>query len=188
MISINIYFIYKIKIVLLQGEITVRLAFFFPPAIPLTEKRLTYCFTTWFPTSRTDWKEQKLAKRLKTDFTSLHNSWLLFFQNETENGAYNNENISRPLNTWLLLAYLFAPRNFSHGVYKQVAHLFPFLPIFSSYMYTIRNQIEHSSNKVGRFGNLVNWKVGAWQKFLWIYRNFQYKLLFCFLQYFVVMS
>lgn len=91
--------------------------FFFGPSYPLNRKiNLTYCFTTRFPASRADWKEQKLAKdSLKTEFSSLQQLLAFLFLNETENRAYINENTSGPLNTWLLLACLLSPRNFSHG-------------------------------------------------------------------------
>lgn len=148
--------------------------FFFGPSYPLNRKiNLTYCFTTRFPASRADWKEQKLAKdSLKTEFSSLQQLLAFLFLNETENRAYINENTSGPLNTWLLLACLLSPRNFSHGADQQAANLCPFLPVIFSYICNIRNQIEHSSNIVGMFGNLVNWKVWGQQKFVWIYVNF----------------
>lgn len=73
------------------------------PDIPLTEKiNLTYCFTTRFPASRADWKEQKLAKdSLKTEFKSLQQLLLCssFPPMKLKNGACINENISRLVNT-----------------------------------------------------------------------------------------
>ena len=93
----------------------------FGPSHPLNRKmNLTYCFTTRFPTSRADWKEQKLGKdNLKT--VQFYQLSAFLFPNDTENRTYINDNISRPPNTWLLLAYWLATRNFSPGAYQQIA-------------------------------------------------------------------
>lgn len=92
-LTMFVNFIYKIETVLLQGKLIIRLAFFFGPSHPLNTKiSSTYCFTTRFPASRADWKEQKLAKdSLKTKFSSLQQLLAFLFPFETKYSLYQWE-------------------------------------------------------------------------------------------------
>lgn len=158
------------------------------PAIPLTEKSvwLTVSLPGFQPAGQTERNKNWQKDSLKTDFSSLQQLLVFLFPKWNfwkEPIAMRTLLGCRPLDYCLPAC---SHQKFQPWSLSAAANLCPFLPIMSSYIYNIRNQVECAPNKVGRFGNLVNRQVGAWQN-LWIYINFQYKLIFCFLQYCVLM-